>query len=144
MRRCAGRGLSFSTTTIRPATRTPTHLQVSLGVAKRVRRLDLKSLAGIPKGGDVSDWLAVGGEHTPERLKELIEAAPDYVPAAAATRQARLMPTDDDAELERLAKLPPLDYERARKDAAKQLGYAATMLDIVVNAKRSELGLDAR
>ena len=53
-------------------------LQASLGIAKRVRRLDLKTdWPEIPKGGDVSDWLAVGGEHTPEKLKALIEAAPD-------------------------------------------------------------------
>ena len=32
---------------------------LSLGIAKRVRRLDLaKHWPEIPKGGDVSDWLA--------------------------------------------------------------------------------------
>jgi hypothetical protein len=50
---------------------------------------------------------------------------------------------DDDAELERLARLPPLDYGRARKEAAKQLsGGSVTFLDAAVKAKRSELGLD--
>jgi hypothetical protein len=49
--------------------------KLSLGVAKRVRRLDLKNdWPEIPKGGDVSDWLAVDG-HTPERLRELIANA---------------------------------------------------------------------
>jgi hypothetical protein len=59
--------------------------KLSLGVAKRVRRLDLKiDWPEIPKGGDVSDWLEIGGGHTPEKLKELIDSAPDYVPADTA------------------------------------------------------------
>ena len=51
--------------------------KLSLGIAKRVRRLDLaKHWPEIPKGGDVSDWLAAG--HTGEELAALIEQAPDY------------------------------------------------------------------
>ena len=35
--------------------------KLSLGIAKRVRRLDLSSTwPDIPKGGDVSDWLRPG------------------------------------------------------------------------------------
>jgi hypothetical protein len=53
--------------------------KLSRGVAKLVRRLDLKDdWPDIPKGDDVSDWLSIGGEHTAERLKALIEEAPDY------------------------------------------------------------------
>jgi hypothetical protein len=56
--------------------------KLSAGVAKRVRRLDLKNdWPEIGKGQDVSDWLAVGGAHTPERLRELIANAPDVSPA---------------------------------------------------------------
>ncbi len=94
--------------------------RLSLDVAKRVRRLDLKDhWPEIPKGGDVSDWASVGGEHTPERLKELIAAAPDYVPAAAASDDKSANAADDDAELEKLARMAPFDYERARMAAAK-------------------------
>jgi hypothetical protein len=47
----------------------------STGVAKQVRRLDLKDeWPEIGQGNDVSDWLANGG--TAQRLYELIEAAP--------------------------------------------------------------------
>ena len=54
-----------------------TTCRLSLGVAKRVRRLDLAlHWPGIPKGGDVSDWLAQG--HTREELAALIDGAPDY------------------------------------------------------------------
>jgi hypothetical protein len=53
--------------------------KLSHGVAKRVRRLDLKEhWPEIPKGGDVSDWLAAGG--TREQLDALIEQAPDWQP----------------------------------------------------------------
>ena len=56
----------------------------------RPRWLDLKEhWPDIPKGGDVSDWLAVGGDHTPERLKALIEARP-IVPAIGC-RVIRIM-----------------------------------------------------
>jgi hypothetical protein len=82
--------------------------ECSLGVAKRVRRLDLKNdWPEIPPKGDVSDWLAVGGEHSAERLRELIAAAPDYVSADTAKPEPEQTTNngDDDAELERLAKL---------------------------------------
>jgi predicted P-loop ATPase len=47
----------------------------SRGIAKEIRRLDLiDAWPDIGQGNDVSDWLANGG--TPERLLELIEAAP--------------------------------------------------------------------
>jgi hypothetical protein len=114
-----------------------------LDVAKRVRRLDLKNdWPEIPEGGDVSDWLAVA-EHTSERLKALIEAAPEYRrPSEQTTTSKDNKAVDDDAELERLARLPALDYERGRKEAAEILGARATLLDKLVAAKRDELGLD--
>ena len=50
---------------------------------------------------------------------------------------------DDDAELERLAKLSPLDYERERKDAGRAARRPRlALLDALVKAKRAELGLD--
>jgi putative DNA primase/helicase len=54
-----------------------TTCKLSLGVAKRVRRLDLAlHWPGIPKCGDVSDWIAAG--HGREELAALIDGAPDY------------------------------------------------------------------
>src|SRR5262249_39780268 len=51
--------------------------RLSLGIAKRVQRLDLKPhWSDIPVGGDVSDWLDAG--HTREELDALMETAPDY------------------------------------------------------------------
>jgi hypothetical protein len=48
----------------------------STGIAKQIRRLDLKDeWPNIGNGNDVSDWLDKGGG-TPDRLRELIEAAP--------------------------------------------------------------------
>jgi hypothetical protein len=56
-----------------------TTCKLSLGIAKRVRRLVLhKHWPECPKGGDVSDWLDAG--HTREELGTLIEQAPEYRP----------------------------------------------------------------
>jgi hypothetical protein len=61
--------------------------KLSLGVAKRVRRLALhEHWPNCPKGGDVSDYLDAG--HTREDLDKLIAKAPDYAsgqPKIAAT-----------------------------------------------------------
>ena len=60
-----------------------TTCNLSIGVARRMRRLDLKlAWPAIPKGGDVSDWLAAG--HRREELVALIDAAPDYTPTKTA------------------------------------------------------------
>jgi putative DNA primase/helicase len=47
-----------------------------------------------------------------------------------------------DVDLERLARLSTVDYERQRKLAAEKLGFRTSMLDLLVKAKRTELGLD--
>jgi Protein of unknown function (DUF3631) len=121
-----------------------TTCKLSVGIAKRVRRLDLKlHWPDIPKGGDISDWLALG--HTREELDALIAAAPDYVCSEQQERPAsEPNPAADEAELERLAKLKPFDYEKQRKIAAKALGCRSALLDKLIAAKRAELGLDAR
>ena len=119
--------------------------RLSIGLAKRVRRLDLAShWVDIPKGGDVSDWLADG--HDGEELARLIEAAPEHVATeqqekSRRTEAALASGTDDDAQLTRLARLPLFEYERIRKAAAQGFDMRASMLDRVVGMKRRELGL---
>jgi hypothetical protein len=44
----------------------------------------------------------------------------------------------DEAEIARLAQLPPLTYERERKEAAKRLGCRESILDKVIAAARGE------
>lgn len=56
-----------------------------LGVAHRVRILDLPNL---PKKGDVSDWLAMGG--TREDLLRLVESAPEIEKAWSETDQIEI------------------------------------------------------
>jgi hypothetical protein len=116
--------------------------RLSLGVAKRVRRLDLAThWPNMPKGADISDWLALG--HTREELEALIAAAPDYAPASEQPKPGKQSgsaangsggPVDDAAELERLARMAPFDYERARKAAGERLGVRASLLDVMVKA----------
>ena len=94
----------------------------SLGIARRVRRLDLgKHWPEIPKGGDVSDWLSAG--HTREELAALIETAPDYA-ASAEQPQAELSEQGadgTDAEIERLAKLSTIHTSRNAKARHRSL-----------------------
>jgi hypothetical protein len=58
-----------------------------------------------------------------------------YALAAAPT-------ADEEAELDRLARMATLDYDRARVAAAKKLGCRPAILDRLVAAKRAELSLD--
>jgi len=116
---------------------------LSLGAAKRVRRLDLaKHWPAIPKGGDVSDWLAAG--HAGKALAALIEQAPDYAPAEQAeeSQGEQQEPSAADAEITRLAKLTPLQYEQERKVAADRLDIRAAILDKLVAAERARLNPD--
>jgi hypothetical protein len=56
--------------------------RMSIGIAKRVRKLELaKHWPECPKGGDISDWLDAG--HTREQLDALIEQAPRVGPGLA-------------------------------------------------------------
>jgi putative DNA primase/helicase len=86
----------------------------------------------------VSDWLALGNDHTPERLRELIERTPDYAPP----EQSPPSPDEIEAQIERLAQFSIVEYERERRDLAAKLGMRPTILDMVVKAKRRERGLD--
>jgi putative DNA primase/helicase len=56
-------------------------------------------------------------------IRRIVDGAPDA-------------PPDDDAEIARLAKLPELQYQRQRKDAAKSLGCTVSILDRLVAAER--------
>src|SRR5262249_45065292 len=67
--------------------------RMSIGIAARVRRLDLaEHWPEIKKGNDVRDWLNAG--HTREQLDVLIENAPDYAPdpAKPSTGNQRQLP----------------------------------------------------
>ncbi len=65
-------------------------------------------------------------------------AGNDAIDAAEEIREDNGAPADDNFDLEivRLAKLPVVDYERTRKDAASKLGVRAPILDRLVAAQR--------
>jgi putative DNA primase/helicase len=87
--------------------------------------------------------LVADPERKQRRLKELRGIVDSAVRKLAQSQQEPLSEPDDDAKLTRLAKLPLLDYERARKEAAEALGMRASMLDRVVEMKRKELGCNS-
>jgi len=118
--------------------------KTSLGIAKRVRRLDLAPhWPNMPRGADVSDWLDAG--HTRAELLALIEQTPvieaESKPDPEPTSESK-DGNDTEAEIVRLAKLTPVQYEHERKAAAEKLSVRASILDKIVQAERDKLGLD--
>jgi putative DNA primase/helicase len=99
----------------------------------------------LPETFDAADFEREGCDDPAAWLNERLIPAPEFrsdgpPPDDAAEPSA----PDDDAELERLARLPPLEYGRTRKEAAKALGdIPVGILDDAVHAKRAKLGLAA-
>ena len=74
---------------------------------------------------------------------------PDLVQLIEGAREKWNKPNEEsaagaglDTEIERLARLSTLEYERQRKEAAEALGFRTSILDRLVNAERERLGLD--
>jgi hypothetical protein len=113
------------------------------GIAARVRVLTLPGAT--KKGFDLTDWVEAGG--TAEQLWALVEAAPDWTPAAPsadtaanaykdATTEAKADGDPNESRIAELASLAPLKYASRRKEAAKAIGIPAAMLDKLVAAER--------
>jgi len=128
------------------------HVAEALAGSALVRWLELP---GLPAKGDVSDWLDAG--HSIDELKQLAAEAPPPGPAPApaderqpADGEASPPPADeatshadDDAEIERLAALNPIQYDRQRTAAAKRLGIRGDTLDKLVKGARGEPDKDS-
>ena len=110
------------------------------GVAARVRVLVMPD-----SQKDVSDWLAAGG--TREQLDALIEQAPDWIPpdVGGPGEEAKQAAAASEQELiDQLARLDDrLEYDRRRRDAARELGVRAGSLDDAVEVRRAELAAEA-
>jgi len=131
------------------------HVAAALAGKALVRWLELP---GLPAKGDVSDWLDAG--HSVDELKQLAADAPPPGPPPApaderqpADGEASPPPpdadadasghADDDAEIERLAALNPIQYDRQRTAAAKRLGIRPDTLDKLVKAARGDKDKDS-
>ena len=102
--------------------------QKLLGIAKRIRVLQLPNLRD---KGDIADWRDAGG--TREALLRLVEDAPDYSGEADNKGQPEnLTDAEFDAEINRLAALPKIRYERERTSAASALRIPVSRLDKLV------------
>ena len=108
------------------------HIAAALAGTALVRWLELP---GLPDKGDVSDWLAYG--HTVDELKALAATA-TAPPDATGTTTPPPDKSGDKAEIERLAALDSLDYDRQRTKSAKALGVRTDTLDKLVKAARGE------
>jgi len=133
------------------------------GQRKKKRDLDdlIKNGEGGHFGGDRSRavWFVINrlleqGKSTDEIVAVLIDPANGISahcldqpnPEQHARRQVEKAQQersgDPDAEIERLARLSAVEYERQRKDAAEKLGMRASILDRLVIGERTRLGLD--
>jgi hypothetical protein len=102
------------------------------GIAKSIRVL---VLPGVKPKGDVADWLADGG--TRETFDELAAQAPPFV--ADPLREQRDKATAGEEQLlAQLAAMNAVDYERRRKEAAKELGMRSSILDDEVEKRRTQ------
>ena len=89
----------------------------------------------------ISNWIEAGG--TAEALSALVEALPEWTPPESDDGVPDAgAGIDYDAEIQRLAKLSLLKYERERGTAARRLALRTLTLDRLVEAKREELGRD--
>ena len=98
----------------------------------------------LPEKNDVSDFIEGGGtvEQLVDRATKALLWRPDASPSNGES-DAEPLQIDDrsetDAEIKRLAKLTPIEYERERKSAARKLGIGRVLvLDSAVKAVRGE------
>ena len=104
------------------------------GTAASVRILDL--YPDRQDGSDVSDWLQ--DDTAGAKLVALAKKAPLWEPSAAADSSSSDSSATDDALIAELAALSPVQYEKRREAAAKQLDVRMSVLDKLVEAARAK------
>lgn len=116
-----------------------------------VARIDVAVL-GLPAAGDVMDWIvALGRQPSADEVLALpkIVAELENAGTSVATQIASDAPADeavpaksDDDAIAWLAALPPMQYDRVRKDEAGRLNVRPATLDQMVKAARGEIEID--
>ena len=118
-----------------------------LGTAASVKVVEL------PGAKDISAWLAAAGDK--DELLKLASEAPTLVGLSSLADLRRKWGLTDresendssnnaDREIKRLAGLSLQEYERQRGEAAEKLGFRNSILDSLVDAKRSDKDDDTR
>lgn len=100
-------------------------------LASKAASLRVLRLSGLDLKGDVSDWLDDG--HNVKELAELAAATPVYELSEEDTEREHV-----EATIRDLAKLSTVDYERKRKQTAKELNFRPSALDKEVEAARGD------
>jgi len=112
-------------------------------------RIKIVHLPDLPPKGDCVDWLqsriGQSREDTIVEFRELVTAAAEtqklidetlLIDQATTAQSESKNENDENATIARLAALPPIEYDRVRKEEAKKLGCRELTLDLLVNAKR--------
>jgi hypothetical protein len=114
------------------------------GIAARIRVL---MLPGLPPKGDIVDWIKSGG--TREQLDALVVDAPLWVPPPEADKpsdeqKAKIDEQKAKAEareqelIDRLSRVTGVEYDRQRREAARELGVRRSSIDREVEARRQQ------
>jgi putative DNA primase/helicase len=116
---------------------------MSAGIAARVCTLNLaQHWPEIPEGGDISDWLEAG--HTRQELIALWDQAPEWPPKDHGADAEAKQKADAETQrlIDELARLDQLDYEKRRREAAREQGIRSSALDDAVGRRRDELAAE--
>jgi hypothetical protein len=109
---------------------------------------------GDPRGGRrtpielVAEWQQVEAPQAADWLEKTLGSnghdteSPEPPPPPPEPEPQKESATDTDIEITRLAKLTAVQYEHERKGAAEKLNVRASILDRLVAAERTRLGLD--
>jgi putative DNA primase/helicase len=115
------------------------------GIARSIRLIDIKAIwRQADVGDDVTDWFEAGGSRN--QLLSAAEAAPRWTgtngkpPPWVESEDKEHEPADanEDTEIQRLAKLSLVEYDRQREMTAKRLGIRTSTLDLAVRQRRAE------
>jgi putative DNA primase/helicase len=105
--------------------------RILLNVKSQITGSDADLLAAVDKIRDCAERHLV--QHEPETVDAIFRAA---FPSLNGSLDAIAINIDTDKEIQRLASLPVVQYERERTNAAAQLGMRTSVLDAAVKAAR--------
>ena len=110
------------------------------GIASHLASMGCTVRVHLPPGDDGSDIVNWLDEDSAEATRARIEAGATPWKAESEPETDTVDTENDEEAIARLAALPQMEYERARKDEAERLGIRVTLLDKLVRIGRAADG----